>query len=278
MCIHVYKYDHVPISTEVIVIMASKLEELIAMSDTNALIQMRKSYENQLEAPNQELNDVRASMNELSDNIGIMVRFVSLYEELQTHKRLEKENDVRNMYETLEEFKIQEAHLIGFLRETRSLIDYIQSRINKITEYAAKWTTKQDLGNTLSEFCRQVKLGKKQLCCMWFVFPTMPWVDPTGRKKPSEENKLCAMDDIRFYLLSNKAQDRYIQVCEAVELGLKITPDIVRLIGPSDAPKLKSSLQQFELYSRGSCPRVNLICQRLMQRLRYPTLPAFTSV
>ncbi|HEY4626612.1 MAG TPA: DUF1810 domain-containing protein [Blastococcus sp.] len=98
----------------------------------------------------------------------------------------------------------------------------------------------QDSAGTYEQALRELRDGAKRGHWMWFVFPQIAGL---GRSPTAQHYAVSGLDEGRAYLAHPVLGRRLKQSAEA--LTALDTADAVRVLGPIDAMKLKSSMTLF---------------------------------
>jgi uncharacterized protein (DUF1810 family) len=99
----------------------------------------------------------------------------------------------------------------------------------------------QDAGGTWLQALHELRAGAKRSHWMWFV---LPQVAGLGSSPTARRYAVSGLDEARAYLAHPVLGPRLVQAAEALA-GLP-TGDPVRVLGPVDAVKLRSSMTLFE--------------------------------
>jgi uncharacterized protein (DUF1810 family) len=109
----------------------------------------------------------------------------------------------------------------------------------------------QDQGGTYDAALAELRSGAKRSHWMWFVFPQVAGL---GRTPMAQRYAVSGLDEARAYLAHPELGPRLVEC--AVALMSLPTSDPVRVLGPVDAMKLRSSMTLFEAASRDSTHEV----------------------
>ncbi|WP_020145408.1 DUF1810 domain-containing protein [Terracoccus sp. 273MFTsu3.1] len=103
----------------------------------------------------------------------------------------------------------------------------------------------QDAGGTYAAALAELRAGLKRGHWMWFV---LPQVSGLGRSETARTYAVSGLREARAYLRHPILGPRLRECAEA--LDALDTDDPVRVLGPVDATKLRSSMTLFELAAR----------------------------
>lgn len=103
----------------------------------------------------------------------------------------------------------------------------------------------QDAGGTYAAALAELRAGLKRGHWMWFV---LPQVSGLGRSETARTYAVSGLREARAYLRHPVLGPRLRECAEA--LDALDTDDPVRVLGPVDATKLRSSMTLFELAAR----------------------------
>ncbi len=93
---------------------------------------------------------------------------------------------------------------------------------------------------TVEEALAELRAGRKRTHWMWFVFPQLAGL---GRSATAQRYAVSGLDEARAYLAHPVLGPRLVECARALT-GLPTT-DPVRVLGPVDAQKLRSSMTLF---------------------------------
>jgi uncharacterized protein (DUF1810 family) len=99
----------------------------------------------------------------------------------------------------------------------------------------------QDAGGTYDAALRELRAGAKRSHWMWFVFPQLAGL---GRSATAQRYAISGLPEAQAYLDHPVLGPRLVE-CATALTGLDTT-DPVRVLGPVDAVKLRSSMTLFE--------------------------------
>jgi uncharacterized protein (DUF1810 family) len=99
----------------------------------------------------------------------------------------------------------------------------------------------QDAGGTYDAALRELRAGAKRSHWMWFVFPQLAGL---GRSATAQYYAISGLPEAQAYLDHPVLGPRLVE-CATALTGLDTT-DPVRVLGPVDAVKLRSSMTLFE--------------------------------
>lgn len=103
----------------------------------------------------------------------------------------------------------------------------------------------QDAGGTYASALTELRAGTKRGHWMWFV---LPQVSGLGRSETARTYAVSGLREARAYLRHPILGPRLRECADA--LDALDTDDPVRVLGPVDATKLRSSMTLFELAAR----------------------------
>jgi uncharacterized protein (DUF1810 family) len=103
-----------------------------------------------------------------------------------------------------------------------------------------RFVTAQDQGGTYAAALRELQAGGKRSHWMWFVFPQVAGL---GRSAQAQRYALSGLPEARAYLAHPVLGPR-LRACASALTALPGT-DPVRVLGPVDAQKLRSSMTLF---------------------------------
>ena len=109
-----------------------------------------------------------------------------------------------------------------------------------VTDELERFIAAQDAGGTYDAALAELRSGRKRSHWMWFVFPQIVGL---GRSGAAQFYALSGVDEARRYLAHPVLGPRLIECTEAL-LALP-TSDPVRVMGHTDAQKLRSSMTLF---------------------------------
>jgi uncharacterized protein (DUF1810 family) len=99
----------------------------------------------------------------------------------------------------------------------------------------------QDRGGTYEQALAELRAGRKHGHWIWFVFPQVMGL---GRSTASQYYAISGLDEARAYLAHPVLGPRLVEASQALlELSGR---DPVRVLGSTDAMKLRSSMTLFE--------------------------------
>lgn len=98
----------------------------------------------------------------------------------------------------------------------------------------------QDSGATYASAVRELERGRKQTHWMWFVFPQIAGL---GHSPTAQRYAVSGLPEARAYLAHPVLGPRLVECARAL-LG-QPDSDPVRVLGPIDAQKLRSSMTLF---------------------------------
>jgi uncharacterized protein (DUF1810 family) len=108
-----------------------------------------------------------------------------------------------------------------------------------VSEGLERFVQAQDAG-TYDAALRELRAGSKRGHWMWFVFPQVAGL---GRSPTAQHYAIAGLDEARAYLAHPVLGPRLVECARVLtELG---TSDPVRVLGPVDAMKLRSSMTLF---------------------------------
>ncbi len=102
----------------------------------------------------------------------------------------------------------------------------------------------QDRGSTYDAALAELRAGAKRSHWMWFVFPQVAGL---GRSATAQHYAISGPDEARAYLAHPVLGPRLVECARALT-GLATT-DPVRVLGGTDAQKLRSSMTLFAAVS-----------------------------
>jgi uncharacterized protein (DUF1810 family) len=94
--------------------------------------------------------------------------------------------------------------------------------------------------NTYEQALTELRAGEKRIHWMWFVFPQIAGL---GRSGMAQRYAISGLDEARAYLGHPTLGRRLVEAARA--LTALDTADPVRVFGPVDAQKLRSSMTLF---------------------------------
>jgi len=103
----------------------------------------------------------------------------------------------------------------------------------------------QDSGGTYASALSELRAGAKRGHWMWFVLPQLSGL---GRSETARAYAVSGLAEARAYLRHPVLGPRLIECADA--LDALDTDDPVRVLGPVDAAKLRSSMTLFERAAR----------------------------
>ena len=104
----------------------------------------------------------------------------------------------------------------------------------------------QDSGATYASAVRELEQGRKQTHWMWFVFPQIAGL---GHSPTAQRYAVSGLPEARAYLAHPVLGPRLVECARAL-LG-QPESDPVRVFGPIDAQKLRSSMTLFSRAAPG---------------------------
>jgi len=106
----------------------------------------------------------------------------------------------------------------------------------------ARFVDAQDSGGTYDQALGELRAGRKHSHWMWFVFPQIAGL---GHSPMAQHYAISGLPEARAYL-AHPVLGRRLVECARTLTGLAET-DAVRVLGPVDAQKLRSSMTLFAL-------------------------------
>jgi len=103
-----------------------------------------------------------------------------------------------------------------------------------------RFTSAQDAGGVYATALGELRNGRKRSHWMWFVFPQVAGL---GRSQTAEQYAISGLDEARAYLADALLGPR-LTACSQALTHLPAS-DPVKVFGPVDAQKLRSSMTLF---------------------------------
>jgi uncharacterized protein (DUF1810 family) len=128
----------------------------------------------------------------------------------------------------------------------------------------------------------EINAGKKTSHWSWYIFPVQPYVRGGVERGSYTNKKYCLRDEpngtsgceaakayLRYEASGINLRDNYITILQAVVEQLEHRgKSLVRLLGPLDDPKFRSSVRLFELVSRdGFDDEVHAVCLETLKAM-----------